>query len=170
VVQLYYQGKAAGKVMLAISGGQGQNVWGQNSTNIGNTWGQANMNQGSVNPNISPPYTQTAYIQPAYNQPTYNQPFVQPNYSLGYQQPNQFGGQGWGSHGSIPNNSPWGDLNKNNGWGDFNPYGQSGSSPNIPPPPSNFNPLSLIGGMIGPNQPMSNQSGYSGNPYGNPYR
>jgi hypothetical protein len=156
-VQLYYKGRAAGKVFLTFGGqaGQRQNVWGAN-----NAWEQKCYNQGHTQPN----YNQN-YNQPSYNQPTYNQP---------YGQPNQFANQAmWGSQTNVPSNSPWGDLNQNNGWGSFNPSIPNGSysNPNIPPNNPNVNPMALIGGIFNQSsQPPPRAQGY-GNPYsGNPYQ
>lgn len=146
VVQLYYKGKAAGKVVLAVSG-NGGSMWGNNGN--GNAWGQQNYI-----PPVNPPYVPP--VNP-YSQP-YPQPNMQPQW--GNSQPM------WQNQPNTINNSPWGDLTQNNGWGNFAPT-------NNPPPnynPNPINPLLTLGTILNPQSNPYSPPPYQGNQYGNPYQ
>ena len=147
MVQLYYKGKTAGKVVLAVTGSSG-NAWG----NTG--YGQQNY-VPPVNPYIPPV---NPYIPPVnpYSQP-YSQP-MQPQW--GNSQPM------WQNQPNTINNSPWGDLTQNNGWGSFAPT----SSPPNNYNPNPINPLLALGTILNPpNNPYSpppyQPNQYNGNPY-----
>lgn len=149
-MQLYYKGKTAGKVVLAVSGNVG-NVWG--NTGNGNIWGQQNYV-----PPVNPPYV--APVNPPYNQ-GYPQPNVQPQWG-GNSQPM------WQNQPNTINNSPWGDLTQNNGWGSFAP---TSNAPNYNPNP--INPLLTLGTILNPPPQVNPYSPppYQGNQYnGNPYQ
>lgn len=152
IVQLYYQGKAAGKVLLRISGGGGQ---GGNNFNQGqgNNWGNAQQNNGWGG-NQQPNNQWGGNQQQPNNQWGGNQP--QPNQWGGNQQQpnNQWGGNQNGSWGQgNQNNGGWGNTNAGwnqqpgqianqggNQWG-----GQGGmNNPNPNQPPANFNQFTPI--------------------------
>lgn len=143
VVQLYYKGKTAGKIMLIFSGkannqnGMGNNnnvnVWGANSVNSNK---QINPYNQSVNPQynqpVNPQYNQAVYNQPVnggYNQPVnpYSQPIVNPGYNQGLMNA-MFVQSGYNNqpynnqpYNSQPyNQAQWGQNNPNNSpWGDL---------------------------------------------------
>lgn len=122
-MQLYYNGKAVGKVLLRISGGTGQQPG--NNFNQGNNWGNTQPNNGWG------------------GQQQQNNQWGQP------QQNNGWGAQnngGWGNQ----NGSSWG--NQSTGWnqqpGQFgnnqggNQWGGQGNMNQQPPPNFNqFNPI-----------------------------
>lgn len=183
-MQLYYKGKSAGKVQLLIRGlggsgpnnygtqpniipnvvpGMQANQWGQNAGWGGQGMQNAQWGNNMIAP-VNPPPQVNPYGMGNQVNPNYmpQQP-QQPQQMQQMQQPQQMQPQ-----------QQWGNLGTNNGWGNFNPspnfnQGTNTNSNNLYPSldnPTNdntFNPLNVMGNILGQQVSNTPQTGMNQN-------